>query len=69
MSGMDARTAESEVQDLCASEISCAVADAWAADRMAARAADVFDAHPGLARALDHLEIVTRDSALRKVRP
>jgi len=60
---------EQEVVELQSSELACAVADAWATDRMAARAADVFDEHPGLARALDRLELVTRASGMRKVRP
>ena len=60
---------EQEVVELQSSELACAVADAWATDRMASRCASVFDNHPNLARALDRIERVTRPSEMRKVRP
>jgi hypothetical protein len=60
---------DSEALDLGASEIACAVADAWAAQRPR----EFGHSHPGLTsaliEALDRLEAVTRASALRKVRP
>ena len=69
----DARRAKcdaSEAIDLGASEIACAVADAWAAmtdvekGRVAAVPQGQF-----LYPTLDRLEAATRGSALRKVRP
>jgi hypothetical protein len=47
-------------------ELACEVADAWAADKRF-----VSNSYPlqGLRAALDRLELATRHSALRKVRP
>lgn len=55
---------EVEVMDLQASEIACAVADKWAKAR-------IFDLciPEELRSALERLELVTRPSAMRKVRP
>lgn len=54
---------------LSSSSIACAVADAWCADRMNCRCAAIFDSHPTLALALDVLDLLTRESPLRKVKP
>jgi hypothetical protein len=55
---------------LCASPIACAVADAWCADETMV-GGDQWNVEiaPGLARALDALELATRESPLRKVKP
>jgi hypothetical protein len=62
---------EQEAIDLMASEIACAVADAWAElhdfDRHLVRS--TFASGASSAAALDRLELITRPSAMRKVRP
>lgn len=62
----DKRKAEAarEEDALCASEIACAVADAWVPIKLSGLGMDRT-----LAAALDRLESVTRPSAMRKVRP
>lgn len=59
---------EEEYADLCASEIACAVADAWA-DPDSQVELHQQAANERLVAALDRLEAATRGSALRKVRP
>jgi hypothetical protein len=57
---------EQEVMDLQASELACLVADEWHRDRPNAPAIAL---RSPLAKALDRLELITRPSAMRKVRP
>jgi len=62
---------EVEVMDLQASELACDVADAWA-DKRAKRplwAVGFSKDAPSLVATLDRLELVTRPSAMRRVRP
>ena len=54
---------EQEVMDLQASELACAVADAWA------KSSEYTDVTSTLKSALARLELITRPSAMRKVRP
>jgi len=67
-----------EAIDLGASEIACAVADAWAAELVRVKrtlphdsdAEEVLrDRDPVMFKALQRLEAITRPSAVRKVRP
>jgi hypothetical protein len=63
---------EQEVMDLQASELACAVADAWARARPTLLCGDYPDLDsyaPGLEKALNRLELITRPSAMRKIRP
>jgi hypothetical protein len=69
---------EVEVMDLQASELACDVADAWAAELARVKktlphdndAEDVLrDRDPIMFERLKRLELVTRPSAMRKVRP
>jgi hypothetical protein len=53
--------------DLGASEIACAVADAWAGTPTIAQREGLGGMSPEFMAALDRLEAVTRPSALRKV--
>lgn len=58
-----------EERGLCASEIACAVADAWAAVPALTQRDGLEGMSPEFMAALDRLEAATRGSALRKVRP
>jgi len=59
---------EVEVMDLQASELVCDVADLWVKARHMSDLS-VSDSGRRLAQALMRLELVTRPSAMRKVRP
>jgi len=54
---------EQEVMDLQSSELACDIADGWAKNPRRG------ELHPGLEDNLDRLELITRPSAMRKVRP
>jgi len=63
---------EQEVMDLQASELACDIADTWARARPTLLCGDYPDLDsyaPGLEKALNRLELITRPSAMRKVRP
>lgn len=57
---------ETEVMDLQASEIACAVADAWFTYKYRPVG---FQESRAFADAMERLELITRPSAMRKVRP
>lgn len=63
----DASWESEEIKWLQASEIACAVADAWVKERPHPEV--VAYMLPTTFAALDRLEAVTRPSAMRKVRP
>lgn len=61
---------EAEKRALQDSPIACKVADAWVAERELFVLAGGFELMPSeLHKALERLELVTRPSAMRKVRP
>jgi hypothetical protein len=59
---------EQEVMDLQSSELACELADAWVGDNWG-RDTSRPELLPILRNALNKLELITRPSAMRKVRP
>jgi hypothetical protein len=60
---------EQEVMDLQSSELACDIADAWVKHPTSWDLGHKIGISKEFARTLDRLELITRPSAMRKVRP